>query len=486
MSAKSSVPNSSSEWQSTCSGILCGALAAILVQQADERQLLFTPLLLIMILTLAANLSGFAVAIVRPSLLEKPARAIGIGCRLGLKAGWRTALTAGAMLCVLSTLNALAAPNSTTENFLKSRMWLTCCVSLAALLPSVFCGFIGGAMGARLVRSRIPPGLDSRSSSTTTYYRWPFRFLSWLSFLLLASPLVFLGREPKIDPPPVVVAKPVPVQAPVPPPFRYEVPEELCESRFNQFRVDFVKTIENAADSKAMSLSPDGRLFAYCSQGNGNSSITVFDLHTFKAVAHFIVPSHPTDSLVWSPDMKRLACSCSGQSSSASLWILSLENGLAVELPRPPETDVPLGEFFWWSAEELAFFPFDEDPLIFHLDTLTFAPVGETKYLSDKSEEAKKRWTEGPRFELPTSKHWRFEIATGLQSHQPPSRKKLDATWQWSQKFFCSFADPLSPRHHLLTDLPVNKGMKVFCAPDGSKIIRSMNGHIEVVIYRCI
>lgn len=473
-------PNSSDMWNSSASGILSGNLAATLVYMATPGQWLPTPLSLLVLIMAAAGLSGLAFTVIRPSQLEKPARAVGIGCRIGLNTGWRTALTAGAILCVLATWNALDAPSSSEEAMLKAKMWLTFYVSLAALLPSVFCGFIGGAIGAWLVRSRIPSGIDLRPASTSAWHKWLFLLLSWLSFLLIASPLVFLGREPKIDPPPVVVAIPLPAPVPVPPPFSHEVPAELSESHFNQFRVGFIKTIRSVADSRAMSLSPDGRLFAYCSQGDGNPCITVFDLHTFKPVANFIVTGHPADSLVWSPDMKRLACLCPGGAASASLWILSLEDSRAVELPRPPEADVPVGEFFWWSAQELAFFPDDETPLIFRLDTLAFTPLDESKYFADKSEQEKKRWTEGPRLELPSSPHWRFGIAAGVLSDQPPPRRKKDAAWQWNQRFFCAFADPQSPRHHLLTDLPVNNGMKVFCAPGGAKIIRAMNGQAEV------
>ncbi|MCW0216934.1 MAG: hypothetical protein OJI67_01315, partial [Prosthecobacter sp.] len=84
-----------------------------------------SPLLLLVVITSAAGLSGFGLAIVCPSLLQKPTRAIGSGCQLGLKAGWHTALTVGAILCVLATLNALGAPNSASETTLKARMWLT-------------------------------------------------------------------------------------------------------------------------------------------------------------------------------------------------------------------------------------------------------------------------------------------------------------------------------------------------------------------------
>ncbi len=473
-------PNSSAQWQSDACGVLCGALAAVLVHQLGQRQLLGTPFLLIIILMTSSTVAGFSLPFFRPTLLEKPTKAIGNGCWFGWKAGWRTALIAGAILCVLATLNALAAPNSSAEVHLKAKMWSTCYVSLAALLPSVLCGFIGGAIGAWLARARIPSDINPHPPSAASGYKWPFRFLSWLSFLLIASPLMFLGRDPKVDPPPVVVAKPLPTPASVPPPFRYEVSAELRESRFNQLQVGFVKTIGNVAENRAMSLSHDGRLFAYCSQGDGNSGIAAFDLHTFKVIANFIVSEDPADSLVWSPDMKRLACLCRGGSASSSLWILSLEDERAMELPRPPGTDVPLGEFFWWSAEELAFFPPDEAPLVFRLDTLAFAPLHESKFFADKSEQEKKRWTEGPRFEPPSSPQWRFGVAAGVQADRPPPRRNQDAAYQWKVKFFCSFADPQSPRHNLLTDLPVNEGMRVFCAPDGSKIIRAINGQAEV------
>ncbi|TDU80787.1 hypothetical protein EI77_00084 [Prosthecobacter fusiformis] len=417
----------------------------MLFHTTSQEQQYTNPLVLLILIMAVAGCSGFALVTIGRSLLEKATLSVGIGCQLGLKAGWQSALMAGAILSVLSTWNVLAAPNSSEEAFLKTRMWFTWYVCLAALLPSVFCGFIGGAIGARLARSRIPSDLDSRPASAAHGYKWPFRLLSWLSFLLLASPLVFLGREPKIDPPPVIVATLPSTPVPAPSPFKYDVPAELSQSSFNQFRVGFVKTIGNVADSRAMSLSPDGRLFAYCSQRDGNSSITAFDLHAFKPVANFIVPGHPADSLVWSPDMKRLACLCRDGSASASLWILSLEDGLAVELPRPPEADVPAGEFFWWSAEELAFFSPDETPLIFRLDTLAFAPLDDSKFIEGKSEQEKMRWIEGPRFELPSSSHWQFQIAAGVLSNQPPPRKNQGAPWQWNQSFFCSFADPQSP-----------------------------------------
>lgn len=422
-----------------------------------------------------AVLGGFLTTLTKPSQLMSLKRAVGIAIHLGWRSGARAVLVGGALLILLQTFNVLGAFNAATELQLKSRLWMTWLVSIAALLPGVFCGLIGGVLGARMSGSSIASAVNTPSAPDAPMW---LRRLSYGLLLLacmgLASPLLFLVRAPRVDVPPLAVVKPVPV------PFQYVTPVGINTAKLGQIQPAFMKRLEGIDSDAAISLSPDGKLLAFCDRSQKEPAITVFDLHAFKPVVSLKVPAFPQNCLAWSPDMKGLACTLLSRDGERHLWILDLSAKRAVELPRPRHRDTPGGDVFWWAAKEVAFFPEDDPALVLDLESLVLKPADESPFLQKADEATRKRWTNGPRLSVPATQSWRFDLATVLSSSEPPPRLQPDAPWQLRGGAICALSHPDHPIAYGFADLPVREGMHVLCASDASKIIRVENGRAEV------
>ena len=102
-----------------------------------------TQLQLVLILTLSV-ISALVTVILARKQFTSRLHAPGDAGRLGIEAGVFCALWAGAALTVLAAWDASGADTAALDRALRSRMWLVFAVSLAALLPSVLCGFVGG------------------------------------------------------------------------------------------------------------------------------------------------------------------------------------------------------------------------------------------------------------------------------------------------------------------------------------------------------
>ncbi len=142
--------------------------------------------------------------------------------RLGIQSGVSRALWAGAVLTSLAAWDASRADSAALDRALRSRMWLVFAVSLAALLPSVLCGFVGGLIGGQLALRNWTKASTHQLPATFPWLRWVKVGVSGLAALLLASPISFLVRAPVIDLPPVVAAPSIAPTPPAPPPFRYD------------------------------------------------------------------------------------------------------------------------------------------------------------------------------------------------------------------------------------------------------------------------
>lgn len=479
-------------------GLVCGGIAVLfrgVMGGANHGQ--DFPLLQMGVELGLALAAGMAVAAIKPADLISPRLATGIGGRLGIRAGFKAALLAGALLTCLATVDAFAAQTAAAEYTLKYRMWLTLFVSLAALLPSVLCGFVGGALVAGLMDSRIPENAGELPPPGLPWLR-PFSFgmVSGcaVGFLL---PFSFLGRASKVDPPPVVEkpatptspasSLPLPLSPPSPsesPRFHYEAPADIKTAKLGQIQADFTKTIDGIANEAAISLSPEGSLLAYGDRSADEPRVTVFDLDAFKPVASIRVPAFPKDGMAWSPDRKALVCTIQGRAGERRIWILDLAAQRAMELPRPRDRDTPAGDVFWWQEHEVAFFPEDEPPLVLDLEKLTLQPAMESSFLKKMDEPTKRGWLDGPRWLIPASKEWQLDLKTVFHRIEPPSRRDSKDPWHFRGDTFCALSHPDLPVSYSFKWLPVVEGMSVLCAPDASKIIRIHDGRAEVTFMK--
>jgi hypothetical protein len=430
-------------------------------------------------LLFAAAFAGLLSCYILPKDLKDRNSAFGIAARKGLRAGFMAVLVAGCLLSILARADAVNAATAFSETVLKGRMWITLLVSLTAILPGFLCGFLGGVVGCFMAASWIPA--ESVNSNSAQMSGSP-KMVEWLVVGLacigLFSPLTFIGRAPKVDPLPVVVTPESP------PPFHYEAPAEIKTAKLGKIQPDFTKTIEGVADDAAVSLSPDGRLLAYCDHTLSGGSIIIFDLDDFKNVGFFAVPAFPHDCFAWSPGQKALAYTIQNGAEGRRLWILEIESKRAIELPRPRSRDTPAGNVSWWQEHEVAFFPDDEPPLVLDLETLILKPAAESAFLSKLDEATKKRWLKGPVQSIPSAKDWKLELKTVIRSGNPPSRLELTAPWQLSGENVCALSHPEFPIAIGFASLPVTEGMRMVCTPDASKIIRIHDGKAEVTFMK--
>ena len=108
-----------------------------------------TQLQLVLILALSV-ISALVTVILARKQFTSRFHAPGEAGRLGIQAGVFCALWAGAVLTSLATWDASGASCAALDRALRSRMWLVFAVSLASLLPSVLCGFVGGLIGGQV------------------------------------------------------------------------------------------------------------------------------------------------------------------------------------------------------------------------------------------------------------------------------------------------------------------------------------------------
>lgn len=435
----------------------------------------------IVLLAMVAAVAGLAAASSRPSDLQSRPLALGIGARLGLRAGFRAVWFGGSVMVVKAVFDVWNAETTAGDIALRWRSWMALLVVLAGLLPGGLFGFFGGALGALISARRIPTG-PMAETRAQTWPRWVSLAITLAGLLTLGSPVFQLGRPLKIDPPPPVVVPPPP--PPEPAPFHFVASPEFASAKFGQVTVDVVKTITGVQSHLPMAVKPDFSVFAFCDSAKRQPMITFFDLDWFKHIASIPVSSFPERRLAWSPDFKRLAC-VSGDGNDGRIWILDPESNSMVVLPRPKNGDIPSGEYAWWSAKEIAFFPTDEAPLFFDLDKLLLKPMKESAFLAQADEITKKRWAaDGSKDALPMFSRWTFGVADLIVQNQPPPRRQPDGSWRYGFTQRWAFSDDKSKITHALTSLKVEQEMKCFCAPDASKLILIGNDQAQVAFMR--
>lgn len=246
-----------------------------------------------------------------------------------------------------------------------------------------------------------------------------------------------------------------------------------------EIQADFTKVIPDVQSACAMAMSPDGVLIAFGDSSGPGSAVAVHDLHRFTQVACIAVPGFPHGSLAWSPDQKSVA-SIIGEGASRRIWILSIREATAIELPRPPGRDVPNGELYWWQEHELAFFPDDEAPLAFDLEKLLLTSLVDSPHYKKLDEPNQKKWMDGPRSEWPGQSGWRLGLRTLITSAVPPARRNPEAPWEFSGLTIGAYEHPQLPLALGIRSLKVDENDRIVCSPDGSKVAHLRDGKIEV------
>ena len=378
---------------------------------------------------------------------------------------------------LIATLNALGAGTAGLESVLKTRMWLVLAVSLAAILPAVLCGFVGGLFGSRLRMAESPEQPLSDDQKEIPWMRWTTFGVLIASLLGLLAPLLFVGRAAKVDLPAITESDNTARL------FHYETPPGIKSAKIGEIQPAITKMIEGVRQDSPMSLSADGSLLAYGDTASSGPAIGVYDLNRFQKIASIKVPAYPLESLAWSPDQKSLACTI-GDGSDRRVWILRVADASSISLPRPPGRDTPGGELFWWQEQELAFFPTDEPPLVFDLEKLLLKPLDDSLFFAKLDAVAKRQWLEGPRTHLPSQKGWKLDVRTVIRSVTPPPRRKPETDWELFGDSICAMSHPDLPFSFGFDSLVVNEGTKVLCAQDGSKLIRLSKGRAEVVFMK--
>ncbi|HAL73281.1 MAG TPA: hypothetical protein DCP71_16085 [Verrucomicrobiales bacterium] len=402
---------------------------------------------------------------------------------MGISAGLFSALFSGALLNLLATLDVRSAVTANADMLLRNQMWVTSCVSLACILPSILCGFIGGLFGARILNSHLPTVDLEVTSGSVFGSKWITGILASIACLGLAVPLSTIGRPIKKDPAPVVVPD-APLD--IPPTFRYSPPKTIKTAKVGTVQPDITKTIENVSNDAAVSLSPDGNFFAYVERSSNEFRVIIFDLTKFEKVGAISIPSSPQRCLAWSPDQKALACAIENQNGSRRVWILKIDSSKAVELPRPSDRDLPGGDLFWWQDKELIFFPDDEPSLVLDLDDLNLGLAEKSAFLEKADETTKLQWTEGPRIRVPKEEGWAVGLKTLIRSAAPASRHNPDDGWKLGGDTVCALTHPNSDVAMGFSSLGVKEGMRILCVPDGSKIIRIADGRAEVTYMKVV
>ncbi len=441
-----------------------------------------TQLQLVLVLALSVISALVTVILARKEFTSR-FHAPGEAGRLGIQAGVFCALWAGAVLTALATWDASGADSASLDRALRSRMWLVFSVSLAALLPSVLCGFVGGLIGGQVALRNWTAASADTVPAIFAWLRWVKVGVSVMAALLLASPISFLGRAPVIDPPPVVAAPSIAPVPPAPPPFRYDPPKDIKSAKIGEIQPDFTKVIPQVQRDCPVALSSDDVMLAFGDAAGSQPAIGIFDLHRFTKTASIQVPAFPHGNLSWSPDQKSIACTV-GEGKARRVWIVRIGESKAIELPRPPGRDVPGGDLHWWQDGELAFFPDDEAPLAFDLDKLVLLPLEDSPAYKKLDDISKRLWKEGPRESWPGQTHWKLGVRTLITSAVPPSRREPDGPWQLSGQSVCAFTHPSLPIAFGLKSLGVDEGDNILCSDDGSKLMRLMNGKIEVTFMK--
>jgi len=276
----------------------------------------------IVLLSMVAAIAGLTTASSRPSDLQSRPLAIGIGARLGLRAGFRAAWFGGSVIVLKAVFDVWNAETTAGDIAMRWRSWMTLLVALAGLLPGGLFGFFGGALGALISARRIPKG-PITETIMLTWQRWASIAITVAGLITFGSPVFHLGRPLKIDPPPPVIVPPPP--PPPPAPFHFVASPDFASAKFGQVTVDTVKTISGVKSHMPMAVKPDFSVFAFCDTSKRSPMISFFDLDWFKNVASIPVAFFPERKLAWSPDFKRLAC-VSGDGKESRIWILTREH----------------------------------------------------------------------------------------------------------------------------------------------------------------
>jgi hypothetical protein len=270
--------------------------------------------------------------------------------RAGIRTGLLACLISGALLTWLARHNALAASTTAEDAVRRANIWLTLWVSIAAILPSVACGFFGGALATRLLQGngRLPE-IERQlvDGDHFTWSCWVSRAVVAMAWVGLASPLTFLGRPLIIDPPPP--PKVLPPQPEPPPPFRYTKRANFESADPSHIIIRARKPFPKMLADRPVAFTSDSRLLAFRPASSRSGRVSAVDLNKLETVATFILPERP-DHLPWLPSFTKLVSLTSGQPGSVK--ILDSHRFSVVNLGANQESWPAGRPCRWWKDEQ--------------------------------------------------------------------------------------------------------------------------------------
>ena len=196
---------------------LCGGVSAPLFVEFLQSPAIGLNLAHVLLLvTLALSfMSGCMAVLLSSKRLAGSEQASGVGARIGMSAGIWAAVAAGSVLILIATLASYSATTAALDILRRAQMWLTLAVSMATVLPSVLCGFVGGIVGAGIAPKNPSVQKSDLPSTPLPWLKWLRRCIAAAAVLAYASPLSRVGQPMVVDPPPP--APPI-VKSPAPPP----------------------------------------------------------------------------------------------------------------------------------------------------------------------------------------------------------------------------------------------------------------------------
>lgn len=310
--------------RSECLGLACGVAGGTLAVTAPSNSM-------VLWIVSASALAG-AIGNLLTNAGEDP----GLRPRAGIRAGVVAAIVAGAAAVLCVTINS---PYAGFRAVLPA---------LLAIPPGAFFGLLGSLMVSMIQNPQVRP-VGQWEPKTRTKPSVLLIGTLVCSALGYASPFIAARLPRRAEPVlPATFAAPKPAPTtpkapeppsrppvPPPPPWRYETPANFAGARPGQLRVMKEISLGRFDSPLRVTLSKDGRWFAFARPG---SNIIALDINEPETTTTFPVPETPR-RFAFSPDAKRLFCI----TNSGAKYVLSPERTIRLPLPK----DTPDGGVEW-------------------------------------------------------------------------------------------------------------------------------------------
>jgi hypothetical protein len=419
--------------------------------------------------------SGFWSAAIFTARNDRNPSVIPTTAKVGFKTGMLGSCLAFGAVAAANVLRSFVSATSPADPF-GDLAWFTVAVFLAAGLGGGLFGVIG-AVGGLLVKS---PGAalhflavlfniekwrwERQRPDQPTYFA---RALYTLALLCLASPVLLVLRplfEAKPSAPPSVQAVPsVPAES-----FRYDPPANFGAASAHEIGIFARKPLPPIERDAPAAFAPDGVRFACFA--SGARELRIVDTASLETIATLALPES-VNRMAWSPDSSRLFVVGVSRAGS-TLGIVDIGKGEHISLPQPPYRDMPSGQPHWSGADSIEFYPADEPPLAYFLDTLRLLPI---------------QGAEPPTAtELPTSARRRMTAAQRAHLVIPPPRREPAGEWGHQYAVSLGFEDLQDHTQNVLSDVPLDEGDIINPSRDGSRAVLLTSKGAEIVYFTVV